>query len=149
VKKKFTVKDVMSTDLITLQEDETLDLVQQVMRLGRVRHLPVTRSGALVGLITHRDLLRASISALADIGEDERMELLSQVKVSEIMNKDIKTITLDQPLMKVAETLLVNRFGCLPVVGESGRLIGIVTEADFLRYSMVLTQQLDELEAAL
>ncbi len=149
MKKKFTVKDVMSTDLITLQEDETLDLVQQVMRLGRVRHLPVTRSGALVGLITHRDLLRASISALADIGEDERMELLSQVKVSEIMNKDIKTITLDQPLMKVAETLLVNRFGCLPVVGESGRLIGIVTEADFLRYSMVLTQQLDELEAAL
>jgi len=146
VKNKFAVKDVMSTDLITLQEDETLDLVQQVMRLGRVRHLPVTRSGALVGLITHRDLLRASISALADIGEDERLELLSQVKVSEIMNTEVKTVTLDQPLMKVAETLLVNRFGCLPVVGDSGRLIGIVTEADFLRYSMVLTKELEELE---
>lgn len=148
MKNKFAVKDVMSTDLITLQEDETLDLVQQVMRLGRVRHLPVTRSGALVGLITHRDLLRASISALADIGEDERLELLSQVKVREIMNTDVKTVTLDQPLMKVAETLLVNRFGCLPVVGESGRLIGIVTEADFLRYSMVLTKELEELEAS-
>ena len=148
MKNKFAVKDVMSTDLITLQEDETLDLVQQVMRLGRVRHLPVTRSGALVGLITHRDLLRASISALADIGEDERLELLSQVKVREIMNTDVKTVTLDQPLMKVAETLLVNRFGCLPVVGESGRLIGIVTEADFLRYSMVLTEELEELEAS-
>ncbi len=142
---KLQVNDVMSSELITLDEDETLDLVEQVMRLGRVRHLPVTDAGALVGLVTHRDLLRASISALADIGEDERQELLSQVKVKEIMNRDVRTVEADLPLKKAAAILLENRFGCLPVVGERGKLIGILTEADFLRFSMTLIHRLEEL----
>ncbi len=143
---KLRVRDVMSSELITLDEEETLDLVEQVMRLGRVRHLPVTDSGALVGLVTHRDLLRASISALADIGEDERQELLSKVKVKEIMNRDIRTVKPTLPLNKAAAILLENRFGCLPVVEDGDKLVGILTEADFLRFSMTLIKRLEELE---
>jgi len=147
VNEKLQVKDVMSTDLITLNEDETLDLVEQVMRLGRVRHLPVTRASELVGLVTHRDLLRASISALADIGEDERQEMMSRVQVRDIMNVDIRTVDPEMPLMQAAAILLENRFGCLPVVGERGALDGILTEADFLRFSMVLVKRIEELQA--
>lgn len=115
---KLLVNDVMSTDLITLAEDETLDLAEQVMRLGRIRHLPVTDGQTLVGLVTHRDLLKASISAMADIGEDERQELLSRVKVEEIMNRDIRTVPERLPLIRAARILLKNRFGCLPVVRD-------------------------------
>jgi len=140
------VSEVMSTDLITLNEDETLDLVEQVMRLGRVRHLPVTRGSELVGLVTHRDLLRASISALADIGEDERQEMMSRVQVRDIMNVDVRTIEPDLSLMQAAAILLENRYGCLPVVGARGTLEGILTEADFLRFSMVLIKRIGELE---
>ena len=138
----------MSTDLITLNEDETLDLVEEVMRLGRVRHLPVTRGSELVGLVTHRDLLRASISALADIGEDERQEMMSRVQVRDIMNVDVRTIEPDLSLLQAAAILLENRYGCLPVVGSRGTLEGILTEADFLRFSMVLIKRIAELEKA-
>lgn len=144
---KMVVKDVMSTDLITLSEDETLDLVEQVMRLGRVRHLPVTRGQGLVGLITHRDLLRASISALADIDDTERLEILSRVKVRDIMNTEVRSADPDQTLMQAAAMLLEHRYGCLPVVNRQGRLVGILTEADFLRFSMVLIKRLEEIEA--
>ncbi len=146
---KLKVADVMSTDLITLNEDETLDLVEQVMRLGRVRHLPVTRGSELVGLVTHRDLLRASISALADIGEDERQEMMSRVQVCDIMNVDVKTVAPGLPLMQAAAILLQNRYGCLPVVNDRGVLDGILTEADFLRFSMVLIKKIEDLEASL
>jgi len=149
VSEKLKVADVMSTDLITLNEDETLDLVEQVMRLGRVRHLPVTRGSELVGLVTHRDLLRASISALADIGEDERQEMMSRVQVCDIMNVDVKTVAPGLPLMQAAAILLQNRYGCLPVVNDRGVLDGILTEADFLRFSMVLIKKIEDLEASL
>ena len=145
---KLTVKDAMSTELITLSEDETLDLVEQVMRLGRVRHLPVTRGQGLVGLITHRDLLRASISALADIDDTERLEILSQVKVRDIMNTEVRSVDPDQTLLQAAALLLEHRYGCLPVVNRQGRLVGILTEADFLRFSMVLIKRVEELESA-
>ena len=144
---KLRVRTVMSTDLITLNEDETLDLVEQVMRLGRVRHLPVTRGSEMVGLVTHRDLLRASISALADIGEDERQEILSRVQVRDIMNVDVRTVDPNLPLVQAAATLLENRFGCLPVVNDRGVLEGILTEADFLRFSMVAIKRLEDLES--
>lgn len=146
VAEKLRVRDVMSTDLITLNEDETLDLVEQVMRLGRVRHLPVTRGTEMVGLVTHRDLLRASISALADIGEDERQEILSRVQVSDIMNVDVRTVDPETALVQAAATLLENRFGCLPVVNDRGLLEGILTEADFLRFSMVAIKRLEEID---
>ncbi len=137
------VGDVMSTELITLEENETLDLVEQVMRMGRVRHVPVTRGRELVGLVTHRDLLRASISALADIGEDERQELLSSVLVRDIMNTDVQTVSASLPLATAGRILLENRFGCLPVTGPRGRLVGIITEADFLKFALVLLERID------
>ena len=55
------VRDIMITDLVTLQENEDLDLAYAVMQLGRIRHLPVVQGTTLVGLVTHRDILRAQV----------------------------------------------------------------------------------------
>ena len=128
---KLKVRDIMSTDLVTLKEDDDLGLAENVMRFGRIRHLPVVKSGKLVGLVTHRDILRAQISSLADLPLEERNELKLSIPASEIMKKDVETISPDETVLDAAKILKENKYGCLPVVNNR-KLIGIITEADFI-----------------
>ncbi|MCB9556449.1 MAG: CBS domain-containing protein [Deltaproteobacteria bacterium] len=122
----------MSTELITLELEETLNLASKLMRLGRVRHLPVVdRHGRLAGLVTHRDLLNAQVSALAGLSDDETDEIEDGIAVSEIMISDVLTASPDDTALKAAEMLREHRYGCLPVV-DGDKLVGIITEADFL-----------------
>jgi CBS domain-containing membrane protein len=122
----------MSTDLITLERDETLNLAEEVMRLARIRHLPVTEGARLVGLITHRDLLRAQSSNMANLTDDERREVQSTVKAGDIMRGGVTTCRADTSVLEAAKILRQQKFGCLPVVDEDHKLLGIITEADFL-----------------
>jgi len=127
------VRDLMTRDVVTLEEDENLLLADDVMRLGRIRHLPVVGAGRkLVGLVTHRDMLRASVSSLAGIGRVEDATIKRAIPVREVMARDVVTIGPDRPAVEAAELLLHRKVGCLPVVDEDGRLVGIVTEADFV-----------------
>ncbi len=125
------VRDIMSTDLVTLEEDETLLLAENVMQHGRIRHLPVVKGDELVGLVTHRDILRARISSLADIGPEERADIKLAVPVREIMSTGIKTVSPDTSVLDAARIIKDNKYGCLPVA-EQGKLVGIITEADFI-----------------
>lgn len=131
--KTLRVRDLMSTDLVTLSAGETLDLAEEVMKLARIRHLPVTSGGRLVGLVTHRDLLRASVSVLAGIDDRTREEMMREIPVADIMNREVETISPDAQLSEAAITLLEHKWGCLPVVDEDQELVGILTEADFLK----------------
>ena len=136
----MTVADLMSTDLVTLTEDETLAHAQRCMARGRIRHLPVIRDQTLVGLLTHRDLLAASFSIFADVDAHEQRRIFVTVPVVEAMHRDVVSVPPDMPVSKAAEILLDNKYGCLPVVDGSGELVGIVTEADFLRLTVRLLQ---------
>ena len=128
---KLKVRDIMSTDLVTLKEDDDLGLAENVMRFGRIRHLPVVTNGKLVGLVTHRDILRAQVSSLADLPLEDRNELKLSIPASEIMKKDIETINPDETVLDAAKILKENKYGCLPVVNNR-KLVGIITEADFI-----------------
>ena len=128
---KLKVRDIMSTDLVTLKEDDDLGLAENVMRFGRIRHLPVVTNGKLVGLVTHRDILRAQVSSLADLPLEDRNELKLSIPAREIMKKDIETIGPDETVLDAAKILKENKYGCLPVVNNR-KLIGIITEADFI-----------------
>ncbi len=125
------VRDIMSTDLVTLEEGETLLLAENVMQHGRIRHLPVVKGDELIGLVTHRDILRARISSLADIGPEERADMKLAVPVREIMSTGIKTVSPDTSVLDAARIIKNNKYGCLPVT-EQGKLVGIITEADFI-----------------
>lgn len=128
---RLKAKDLMATELITLDKSETLDLADEIMRLARVRHLPVLDEGRLAGLVTHRDILRAQVSALAGLSRDQSRELEAKVPVTEIMTSGVRSVAPDTPAVEVARLMRDHKFGCVPVV-EGDRLVGIVTEADFL-----------------
>jgi CBS domain-containing membrane protein len=134
------VRQLMSTDLVTLTEDETLADAQRCMARGRIRHLPVVRGQKLVGLLTHRDLLAASFSIFAEVNHAEQRRIFVTVPVVEAMHRDVVSVAPDLPVKRAAEILLKNKYGCLPVVDEATNLVGIVTEADFLSLTVRLLQ---------
>lgn len=136
--------DLMSERLISLRDDDSLYLARQTMDMARIRHIPVVdANGMFVGLITHRDMLGAMVSKLAEIDDAAQDELFSGIPIHEVMRKDVTFISPDLPLRKAAELLLDHKYGCLPVVAEN-KLIGILTESDFLRLTISLMDALEQ-----
>lgn len=140
----LTVRDLMTTDVFTLHSEDSLFLARQLMNMARIRHVPILDGRErFVGLVTHRDILGVAVSKLADIDQGTQNEFDAGVPLFEIMNTDVRTAEPSMPLRQAAVTLLENKFGCLPVV-ENGALVGILTEADFLRLTISLLDSLEE-----
>lgn len=139
----FQVKDIMTEDVFTLKETDTLSAAKDLMSLARIRHIPIVdESGKFVGLVTHRDILSATVSKLAGIDSATREEIESRIPVREIMQREITTIRDDASLKEAATILLRGKYGCLPVL-KHGKLCGIITEADFLRLTIQLLEATD------
>jgi CBS domain-containing membrane protein len=103
------------------------------MRLGRVRHFPIMSHGALVGVLSQRDLYSAAASSLLQLRYDASRAWLAQVSVKAVMSTAIHAICPDRPLRDAVEMMLRERIGCLPVV-EEGKLVGLVSETDCMRH---------------
>ena len=131
------VKHIMSAPVVGLFAEQTLPLAGDVMHFKHLRHLPVIDEGNhLVGLVSHRDILRSQISDLIGLTESDRRARQEHVKISQIMTRDVWTVGPEMLASKAGRLLLDHRFGCLPVIDESRRLIGIVTERDYLRFAI-------------
>ena len=127
------VSEVMESEIVTLAASDRLDLADDVMRLGHVRHIPVLDDERVVGIVTHRDLLAASLSKTLAFDPKQRRTFLHSVDVGEVMIRDVVTVAPDATLGEAAALLLGRRIGCLPVVKPDGTLVGLVTETDLLR----------------
>jgi CBS domain-containing protein len=127
------VRDLMQTKLVTIAVGERLSTVEDIMTLGGVRHMPVVQGGKLVGVVSQRDLLRASLSNLEVAGTEERRAFLSVVEIRRVMSAPPVTITPDASVEEAASIMAERKIGCLPVVVEE-ELVGLVTETDVLRY---------------
>lgn len=128
-----TVGQFMSTDLFTVSPDDLIDLAASVMDWRHIRHVPVEEAdGRLVGLVTHRGLLRMMIS--------RAVSQTKPITVREIMVKDPVTVSPSTSSLEAMELMRRHRVGCLPVV-DSNQLVGIVTSYDFLEASAKLFQQ--------
>ncbi len=138
------VREIMATDLFTLQEDDSLYDAKQMMELARIRHIPiVSKTNEFRGLITHRDILSLAVSSLAEIDTSTQHQLDVAIPINEIMKTDVLTVSGETLLRDAANMLLENKYGCLPVVDER-KLVGIITEADFLRLTIHLMDALNE-----
>ena len=127
------VEAIMQREFASVRSDERLDFVDDVMALGRVRHMPVVDDGQLVGVVTQRDLLAASLSRALDFDAQERRTFLRSVDVGEVMSKNPITVGPRTTLRQAAQLLLRHKIGCLPVVGARGEALGLLTETDLLR----------------
>lgn len=138
------VRDIMTPEPFTLRDIDTLQSARSIMYLGRIRHIPiVNKHGLFVGLLTHRDLLSATVSILSGINKEVQDDLDANVPIREIMHTDVHCVTPDTDLRETAKILLNHKYGCLPVV-EENILRGIVTEADFLKLTITFMDDLEE-----
>ena len=130
---KARVRDLMSTEVATLHRNDQLSIADDVMRLGRIRHLPVLDDEEqVVGIVSQRDLFRGALARALGYGAHAQQKLLGQLLVKEIMTNDPISIAPDAPLAEAARLMLERKVGALLVV-EAGRLVGILTESDFVK----------------
>ena len=126
------VGERMSHPVITISPDVPVMDALGMMRKEHIRRLPVVRHGKLVGIVSEKDLLYASPSQATSLSVWELNSLLSKIKVSDVMTKDVTSVQVDTPLEEAARILADNTIGGLPVMQE-GRMVGIITETDLLK----------------
>jgi len=131
-----TVSDIMTREVYTLNENENLTLLLETMELLRFRHTPVTDGENLVGVLTERDLLRVSASSLLPSARQQDTLLKHNFKVRDVMSRDVVTVRADTSIRDAAQLLFSRRVGCLPVVDEHNKLLGIVTENDLAKLAV-------------
>jgi CBS domain-containing protein len=131
---EMTVQDLMTKEVVTLKRNDELALADQIMALGRIRHLPIVddEDGSLVGIVSQRDLFRSGVLQALGYGTVAEEKLMKAIRIKEVMNPSVETVSPETPVREAAKTMLTEKIGCLPVVdGEA--LVGILTEADFVR----------------
>jgi len=127
------VRDLMQRDVTTFDADETLDLADDLMRLGRVRHFPIVEKGRLVGVLSQRDLLGAAASSLLQLEYGTAKAWLAKIPIKAVMSTTVHAIGPDRPVRDAVDMMLVEKIGCLPVV-EDDQLVGLISETDCLRH---------------
>jgi CBS domain-containing protein len=127
------VKDIMTKNPATLGRNETLDVADDIMTLGRIRHMPVVDEGRLVGVVSQRDLFRSAVAGALGYGGKAQRTITKTIRVKEVMSEPVITISPDTSIKEAARRMMESKIGCLPVV-ENDQLVGLVTETDILRY---------------
>jgi CBS domain-containing protein len=133
------VKDIMAREVTTLDRNDSLDLADDVMTLGRIRHLPVIDQGRVVGVVSQRDLFKSAFAAAPGYGETTQRRLLKTLRVKEVMSEPPMTISPEATIKEAVRLMLEKKIGCLPAV-QGHTLVGIVTETDLLRYVVDLPE---------
>ncbi|HRC85595.1 MAG TPA: CBS domain-containing protein [Thermoanaerobaculia bacterium] len=127
------VRDLMTEQVLALGPNSTLQEVDDLMQERHIRHVPVVdHQGDLIGLISHRDLLRNSLIEQGELPSYVENAVLTRLHARDVMVTSVEAVAPETDLREAAQIMLENKYGCLPVV-EGRRLVGILTEADFVR----------------
>jgi CBS domain-containing membrane protein len=130
---RLRVRDLMTEGVFAVDANDHLATVSDLMDERSIRHAPVVEAGRLVGLISHRDLLRHALKGQVGVPPEVERGVQLTVTAGEVMTRDVVTAAPDQDIREAARLMLEGKFGCLPVV-EDTRLVGILTESDFVRF---------------
>lgn len=131
---KLRARDLMTWDVVSVPPDTSVEAAWDLMGERGLRHMVVIdRDGDLVGVVSHRDLLRNALIEQPDLPRYVERELLARTRVREVMSEPAVTADPEQDAAEAARALFDNKIGCLPVV-EGSRVVGILTESDFVRW---------------
>ena len=133
------VKNWMSKKVITVDVNDSMYHAAKLLKENNIRGLPVMKNGKLVGVVTDRDLKRASASDANTLDIHELLFLIEKIKVKKVMTKDPITIPLDYTIEEAAEILLDNKLTGAPVVDNEGELVGVITQTDIFRVLVSFT----------
>lgn len=142
----FTIEEFMTPDPYTLRETDSIDDARKFMTEKHVHHIPITASdNQLLGLVTQRDVLLAT-----DPGWSQEVKRTSaaggtDIRLSDIMIRNVSVIHKEDSLRQAALYLQSHKYGCLPVVID-GRLVGIITDSDFIAIAINMLEQAELLE---
>jgi acetoin utilization protein AcuB len=127
------VKDWMSKDLVTVEEDTSIMKASRIMKQNNIQHLPVLRQGRVVSIVSDRDLKEATPSKATTLDIHEMYYLLDKVTVKSLMPANLYTIAPGDTVERAAAVMLKNHISALPVVDAKGALAGIITKGDIFR----------------
>ncbi|MEW6265961.1 MAG: CBS and ACT domain-containing protein [Thermodesulfobacteriota bacterium] len=134
------VKEWMTKNPITAEEDTSLMEVSQLMREKKIRRMPIlSKKGQLVGIVTDRDIKAASPSKATTLDVHELYYLLSKIKIKDIMSKKPVTISPEDTVMRAAVLMLEKKISGLPVLDEKEKLVGILSQGDVFRVLTTIT----------
>ena len=133
------VKNWMSKNVIAIGVDNSMQDATAILKQHRIRLLPVLKKGKLVGIITDRDLKRASASDATTLEVHELLYLLMKIKIKDIMTRNPIAVPLDWTVEETAELLLNNKISGAPVVDEKNMVVGVITQTDLFRVLISLT----------
>ena len=133
------VNNWMSKNVITIDEKDSMQNAMKHLKEHDIRMLPVMKKGKLVGIVTDRDLKKASASDATTLEIHELLYLLTKIKVKDIMTRDVITVPPDYTVEETAQVLQKNRISGAPVVAADGQLVGTITQTDLFRVLISLT----------
>ena len=129
----------MTKDVINVDVNDSMQDAARLIRKHKIKRLPVMENGKLVGIVTDRDLKRASASDVTTLEIHELLFLISEIKISDIMTKDPITIPLDYTIDEAAQILLEHKLSGAPVVDDEGQVAGVITQTDIFRVLVLFT----------
>lgn len=133
---QLRVRDLMSRPVITVGPSSNLREVIETLDKSAIRHVPVVdEEGRVLGLISHRDVLRSQESTFSKSTAAEQGEMNRWIEARWLMTREVQMAHPDQSLLDIAITLRSSGCGSIPVVDE-GKLVGMLTEADFVEYAI-------------
>jgi acetoin utilization protein AcuB len=133
------VRNWMSPNPVTIDEEDSMQEAIKLMKQHGIRMLPVMRRGRLVGVVTDRDLKRASASDATTLDVHEMLYLIAKIKVKSIMSKNPISVAPDLTVEETAEILLANKISGAPVADAAGSVVGTITQTDIFRVLIALT----------
>jgi len=133
------VKNWMSKNVITVDEKDSMQDAMKHLKEHDIRMLPVMKKGKLIGIVTDRDLKKASASDATTLEVHELLYLLTKIKVKDIMTRDVITVPPDYTVEETAQVLQKNRISGAPVVDADGQLVGTITQTDLFKVLISLT----------
>jgi acetoin utilization protein AcuB len=133
------VSDWMTKKVYILYPNDYLSDAISMMREHQVRHLPILKDNRLKGILSDRDIKEFSPSKATTLDVYELHYLLAKTRVQDVMKQKVITTTPDTPVEVAAMMMLDKGIGCLPVVEQGGRIVGIISDKDIFRALVDIT----------
>jgi CBS domain-containing protein len=133
MKKREAVSQIMTENLLSVQGNQTLKDVIEIVRKNHVRHVPVLEGSKIVGIISTTDINRLTFGALFENQDGIDESIINMLSIEQVMTRNPRTVNVSDSIKEVAEVLAEADYHSLPVE-EDGEVVGIVTTTDLLRY---------------